>query len=474
MLLGDLPLGARLDVPVISSFNAVFGNYITFIVIDKNHSGYPANSVTLISEFALFTAPYDAKEPVLIRGNGRYKLSNIRQWLNSSAASGNWYAPQHANDMPPTVENSANDIEYASWPGFLSIVSENFYSSLMQTQINAAFGKTGGAVDSVTDKVFLPSAYELGREPANLAVDGSVLSFFVSNDYRAKGTPQNGKPNDYLQYYTRSCDGDADYVYAADVKPDSYYGYPFIGKGFPYFGSYFRPMCNLSVSKELLSSTFAGGHYMLKENPPAAPTINAPASGKRIYNARPRFMITLGAASEAYLRQTITVDGFSKSRDSELHGQKILLRASSDRAPGSVGASITTKTQFSNPSPAASRTTTYELPAYTDNPIQVGVTRIKAVHINELRTMVNNVRSYYGLSAYVWAETIVANQTPTRNWKSHVEELRTAINQIIALVNNWDATNSVNDIPAPQWIAITGKTPRADVMEQIRAVVKTL
>lgn len=48
--LGSLSVGAKIEVPVLSAYQSRFGAKIVFKIADKNHSGYPSNSVTLITE----------------------------------------------------------------------------------------------------------------------------------------------------------------------------------------------------------------------------------------------------------------------------------------------------------------------------------------------------------------------------------------------------------------------------------------
>lgn len=48
--LGSLTVGAKIEVPVLSAYQSRFGSKIVFKIADKNHSGYPSNSVTLITE----------------------------------------------------------------------------------------------------------------------------------------------------------------------------------------------------------------------------------------------------------------------------------------------------------------------------------------------------------------------------------------------------------------------------------------
>lgn len=58
---------------------------------------------------------------------------------------------------------------------------------------------------------------------------------------------------------------------------------------------------------------------------------------------------------------------------------------------------------------------------YTDNPISVGVTLVKAVHVIELRQSVNAVRAVAGLSAASWTDTSLPGITVKA---VHVQELR--------------------------------------------------
>ena len=43
--LGSLSVGAKIEVPVLSAYQSRFGSKIVFKIADKNHSGYPSNSV---------------------------------------------------------------------------------------------------------------------------------------------------------------------------------------------------------------------------------------------------------------------------------------------------------------------------------------------------------------------------------------------------------------------------------------------
>jgi len=64
--------------------------------------------------------------------------------------------------------------------------------------------------------------------------------------------------------------------------------------------------------------------------------------------------------------------------------------------------------------------------AFTDPEIVVGIVPIRAVHITELRTRINQLRTRFGLAAYAFDDpSLVAQQTEVR--VSHVEQLRAAL-----------------------------------------------
>ena len=90
--LSSLAVGATIEVPVKAAFQSYLGKTVVFKVADKNHSGYPANSVTLITDKIPFLLAFDAIEASnsdsnrRSYGNNRYSLANLLQWLNSNAA----------------------------------------------------------------------------------------------------------------------------------------------------------------------------------------------------------------------------------------------------------------------------------------------------------------------------------------------------------------------------------------------------
>jgi len=68
-------------------------------------------------------------------------------------------------------------------------------------------------------------------------------------------------------------------------------------------------------------------------------------------------------------------------------------------------------------------------PTFTDDPLVAATTRMKAVHITELRTAIDALRARYNLSAFAWTDaTLSAGVTSVK--AVHVTELRTALNAV--------------------------------------------
>jgi hypothetical protein len=104
-----------------------------------------------------------------------WSRSNIRQWLNSNAAAGAWYSPQHDYDTPPTLTEEDFGDEYLTGsyeadPGFLAGFNSEFISHLTEVEvvtmnpfIDLSGGNTliNGVADITHDKVFLASVTEI-------------------------------------------------------------------------------------------------------------------------------------------------------------------------------------------------------------------------------------------------------------------------------------------------------------------------
>ena len=190
--LGSLSVGDTIEVPVLSAYQSRFGSKIVFKIADKNHSGYPSNSVTLITDKIIQIMPSDAKEPNntnssrKLFGNNRHIYSNILQWLNSSAAAGEWYSAKHSADQAPTTKGT--DVTYnpyTSWAGFLAMLDAQFVAKLLDTTLIVVKDKADGkGTDTFTAKMFLASNTEVGLANEDDIAEGTKLSLFTNNASR--------------------------------------------------------------------------------------------------------------------------------------------------------------------------------------------------------------------------------------------------------------------------------------------------
>ena len=103
------------------------------------------------------------------------------------------------------------------------------------------------------------------------------------------------------------------------------------------------------------------------------------------------------------------------------------------------------------------------LSGFTDSTLTAGTSPVKALHMTELQDRVNTLRTFYGLSAYSFT-TITAGTTGLSGWTAHVNQIRTAIEDVCTASGKTHAT----------WISFTANCPRADIIQQLRSVILAL
>lgn len=273
-LLSNLPIGAKIKFGK-HQVNTETALPIIWVVADKNHSGYPTNSVTLITEKIIDLRAYDGKEPYddedMRRGNFDYGLSNINQWLNSSASANSWYTASHGTDKPPTADNTRYGTEYQTRPGFLYNFTPSERNVMLPTTI--AIQNGSDVSKSITPRVFLPSVWEtLGTF---VWKDGSSqLAYFKSNSIRCGLTAQAftntlsiSKPSavgDNWKYTTRNTAQND--VISISASGEIAYDYPNDGNGGV------RPIVNISASSKISDTVDSDGCYTVL--PQTAPVIS--------------------------------------------------------------------------------------------------------------------------------------------------------------------------------------------------------
>lgn len=266
-------------------FGTLFGNDLVWIIADKNHTGYPDSSTTLVIEKIIKLGCMDAKESSnsdsnrKSYGNNRYIYANARQWLNSSAATGKWYTAQHSADAAPTSANvSGNYNPYDTAAGFLNGFTQNERDALLATTLTVGKASVdGGGTETVTDKVFFLSCTEVGL--SGDAVCGTKLAIFSDDSSRVAYPSADCVSN---SNYTNSnfTTSKGWYWWLRDAyASDSYYSRYVGADGALHYNSAFggnggvRPACNLSSSLLVSDTTDADGCYTVIYNQaPTAPT----------------------------------------------------------------------------------------------------------------------------------------------------------------------------------------------------------
>jgi len=100
---------------------------------------------------------------------------------------------------------------------------------------------------------------------------------------------------------------------------------------------------------------------------------------------------------------------------------------------------------------------------FTDDPIVAGSTVVRAEHVTELRTRIDQLRATAGLTAFAWTDSALpVGALPIRT--IHITEMRTALGAVYTAVK----------VPPPQYTDATlapGDTIKAVHVAEIRSAV---
>lgn len=195
--LSNLPIGAKVKFGKYS-VNGEAAESIIWLVVAKNHTStpaYPSNSVTLLAEKIIDLRAVDGKEPNnsdserAERGNNRYSLSNLDQWLNKDGVV--WYSAQHSTDTEPSNVNVTYETGYATRPGFLNMFTTYEKNAILDTTIRVKkVSADGGSYENISRKVFLPSGTEIGDTRQTDYIEGAKWAYFDSGSRSVSLTPQ--------------------------------------------------------------------------------------------------------------------------------------------------------------------------------------------------------------------------------------------------------------------------------------------
>lgn len=244
--LSDLPIGAK-----VKDLNTKFnGRVITWIVADKNHKGYPNNTVTLISE-RIFSISRDTGSEAY------YRKSELRKWINDKN-------------------------------GLMKYFSHRFSDSIVDTRISTNYNGSG---DSVTDKVFLPSPTEVGVY-FGVSTDSS-FPIFNGDDNSRRAKNFNNSYNAWVLRYSQNY-----YVYIADDSGQV--------RDCPIYNCSFsvRPLCNLK-SDIKVNKDSDGSYTIVWNQPPSIESSTGASMGLKSKEFSFAYKVT-----ELDYGQTLTVEEY--------------------------------------------------------------------------------------------------------------------------------------------------------------------
>ena len=249
--LSDLPIGAKVR-DASTKFN---GNIITWIVADKNHTDYPSNSVTLISDRVLTRRRYDSSSTYV-----DFKVSEIAKWLNNTN-------------------------------GLLAGFSENFKNEILPTSYRYMGNWSGTGFSNL--KLFLAGKVEVGF---GTKFDFNQYEFpLFSNNDRRRTLDLSNRVSDWM---LREHGGSGS-LELVDGNGANSFGYPNEVRGI-------RPLCNLKSDVYISDNADPNGIYNITWNRP--PTIESATSSNMGLKTK-EFSFTYKVADED-AGQVITVEEY--------------------------------------------------------------------------------------------------------------------------------------------------------------------
>jgi hypothetical protein len=275
--LSNLPVGALIKFGK-HKVGSEAAQPIIWIVADKNHSGYPANSVTLITQKIIDLRAYDAWEgdDEDIDTDPEYPDSNINQWLNS-AASSNWFVKKGSKDNPPDNVNTNYNTGYSTRPGFLYNFTTQERIALLPTTHTFPIQHLDGSFTTAVANVFLPSLREvLGVTTVNDKT--TRLQYFATKDVTCGLTAQ-AYTNTSCTDKPVSIDSTWDY-FTRSAAYNNVYGVSSTGTqtniSSPDGSGGIRPMVNISVNTKISDEVDNEGCYtVLTQVPPVISGTNS-------------------------------------------------------------------------------------------------------------------------------------------------------------------------------------------------------
>lgn len=433
------------------------GKYRKFKVWTQGQAGYDYDSATGTETAATYRAYTPAAPTGLSPAAGGY----------SSVTNISWAAVS-CNDQVTSYQYQISTDDGSSWGQTLSVntTSANIASTFSSAPASARFKFR---VRAVTNRG-ISSAW---------ATSGTF--------YRTIGVPSITSPSaghyetaPVLSWSKSTDSGIAGYQYQISTNGGGSYGEARTTTGttgtFPEFASAARGTAFCFRVRVYTSSNVYSGWAIsavfYKNTAISAPTVAAPVTGRTIRAFNLRIIVSVAAKSNG-ITQTLyykwkSGDNWATLASNTAGAFKRILTS-----PISSNGTINLFLRLTDAAGAAveaSAAFTVVRPSFTDETLVPGSTPTKAVHVNEIREIVDSLRAAYGLSVTAWSETIAAGTTSLRHYNEHVREIRSGIAAVVSQINSLAGQTIVN-APA-SWCALAENGPKAEAITEIRNAIK--
>lgn len=170
----DLQLGDKIAFGKFNANASTDTSPMIWKIADFNHPGFPANSVTLLSDTIIDHMVYDTADTTFTSGDPDFNHSNINQWLNGYGT--NWYTQAYniKNAEGTSVYSDATPT-YSTRRGFLTGFTDRERDLILPTTVSYRADQIGELNQKIAwegseeymgttqDRyVLLPSIFELG------------------------------------------------------------------------------------------------------------------------------------------------------------------------------------------------------------------------------------------------------------------------------------------------------------------------